>query len=370
VTKWYADNSRYKSGFECPWRRLVGYHANTTGYSPHIQPSSISTGLLLHEGLEQLMLRAQKGPVDRQSVNNSIAGPALGPPQILDAPLTKLGAAELTGLLHAYARGVLPWLLENYDIVSTEEEFSLDVGDDIIWMARPDCVVRSKTTGLPSIVEFKTTAAKADRMAAIYTNSMQTIMNSYAVSQKYGQPCESAQIHLLQLGTEQWPTAITHAYYRPGNPPYTAEDWQPTGRGPSGQWLGKLYRRVAVHEHRPTDEWVWAMPESALSNLVPVVPNSIDPKVQGLRVMQALDSIRSNENWWRTQLAKVDWDKDTGGQLSASFPRTFACTQYNRECQFYSYCFDPDNYNITLGRPPIGFQTRIPHHPQEGELDL
>lgn len=367
MTKWYADNSRYKSGFECPWRRLIGYHANATGYSCHLQPSAIVTGLVIHSALEQLLLIAQSGKsVDRQIVNTLLDTKLFD----FDVPLTPLSRSEFKGIVHAYARGVLPWLLENYDIVSTEEEFSLEVGDDIVWMARPDCVVRSKKTGLPSIVEFKTTAAKADRMGRIYIESMQTIMNAYAVSQKYGEICESAQIHLLQLGTAEWPTAITHAYYRPGNPPYTQEDWQATARGPGGQWLGKLYRKVAVHEHRPTDEWVWAMSESALGNLVPVVPNPLDPNIQGLKTLQALASIRANENWWRSQLSKVDWDGDTGGQLSASFPRSFACTQYNRSCQFYEYCFDPDNYNLTLARPPVGFEPRIPHHPQEGELDV
>jgi len=363
VSKWYVDRSRYEAGFACPYSRLLHYHALGTGLVPSTEPSELSTGHEIHSALELVLNRAIETKVPATAVD--LDGANLG---------RGFSTTESEGLVHAWVRSNLPWLMDNYDILSAEEEFSIDVGDDIVWMARPDCVVRSKATGLPCVVEFKSTRAKADRMGQLYANSLQSIMNAYAVSSKYNQPCGEVQIHVLQLGTEQYPTPITHAYYRAGQPPYVPEDWQPTSRRPDGTWLGKLYRRVSVAAHRSIPEWVWSMPASALAAVVPIIKSDVDPTIQGLKVMQAINSIRINEAWWRDTLSKIDWTSTTPSDLSNLVPRSFNCHSYNRLCEYTPLCFDPDTYTLNparadafwdAGRSEEIFKRRQPHHPQE-----
>lgn len=355
MPKWYVDRSRYEDSFSCPWRRLLKYHAAGTGWIPPVLEPELATGLNIHAMLEQILNKAKE------------KGSPLTPVEITGSYLPGIREEEALALARAWARANLGWLMQNYEILSAEEEISVDLGDDIIWMARPDAVVRSRETGLPCVVEFKSTRAKAERMAQLYANSLQSVMNAYAVSSKYNQPCGEVQIHMLQVGTEQWPTPLTHAYYRPAQPPYVTEDWQPKSRRPDGTWLGKLYRKVAVADHRPLSAWVQEMPASVLTELVPISVLPLDPRVQGLKIMQAIASIRKTENEWRTLITNTDWTTDTYCDLANRVPRSFNCHSYNRLCEYTSTCFDPDNHSLTFQTRPIDLIPRTPHHPQEGQ---
>lgn len=376
---WFTDRSRYEAGFSCPFYRLLRYHAGGTGWQPPGTPEQ-DVGTELHTILERILnlAKAAGSPLSRTDVeklldNLNIMQPSLSATFPGDRALIR---SEMTGLAHAWTRAVLPWLMDNFTIASAEQEFDIPIGDDIVWMARPDAVVIHKATGLPCVVEFKSTRAKAERMIPLYLSSLQSTMNAFAVSSHYGQPCGQVQIHMLQLGTKEWPTPITHAYLRVSNPPYVTEDWQPKGRGPNGQWLGKLYRRVPVHEHRTTASWIWSMPESALVETVPLgtenlvsedsdlVPASVE-KIHGLKVIQALSAIRKNENDWRRLLASIDWSTTTFGAIADLVPRSFQCHTYNRFCSFTNVCFNPHNHTRAITEPPDGFERRTPHHPQE-----
>lgn len=358
--KWYVDRSRYEAGFHCPWHRLLQYHAAGTGWVPRTEALEPAVGQFIHGCLEAVLTAARdKGsPLTQSEVNNL----TLRVPQE-----PGLSVVEAIGITHAWARAILPWLLDKYEILSAEQEFTLDLGDDIVWMARPDCVVRSKDTGLPCVVEFKTTRSKASTIGALHATSLQSIMNAYAVSSHYNQACGEVQIHTLQLGNEQWPTCITHAYYRPAQPPYVPEDWQPRPRRSDGTWLGKLYRKVAVADHRPIPEWVWSMPMGPLLDTVPITQAVLDAKETGLKVIQAIASIKRNESYWRDLLATVDWSSLTFAEMSDRLPRSFQCRQYNRNCDYAQTCFDPDNHALTLSTTPTNLIPRTPHHLQEGE---
>lgn len=357
--KWYVDRSRYEKGFACPFSRLLQYHAGGTGWTPRVEATELAVGSAIHSLLETILKEAKStNQVPSRNWFSLMARTGI-------MSLAALQSVEIVGIAVGWARANLGWLLDNYEILEVEGELSIDIGDDITWMARPDAVLRSKATGLPCVLEFKTTRANVERMAQLYSNSLQSIMNAYAVSSKYGQPCGEVQIHMLQLGNEQWPTPITHAYYRPGQPPFVTEDWQPKSRRPDGTYVGKLYRKVAVHEHRPILDWIFSMPAAALTALVPLTKLELDPKTQGLKTLQAISSIRANESWWRDTLAKVDWQSSTFADLAKLVPRSFNCHSYNRLCEYTPTCFDPDNHTLTFETPTTGLVIRTPHHTQE-----
>lgn len=385
---WFADQSRYMAGFSCPWQRLIRYHLN---WIPYTTAPELVVGSWIHSLLEKVMRLAQQGKsqseikqwlIDAQQSDPAAQHDGEFPDKARDATLfgpsntpTPLGEAEGYGLAHAWVRCNLPWLLENYEILGVEEEYTLDLGNDMYWMARPDVVLRSRLTGLPCILDFKTTRSKADRIGDIHLQSLQSIMNSHAVSAKYGQPCGEVQIHVIQLGTEQWPTLVTHAYYRAGQPPYVPEDWQPKPRRKDGTWLGKLYRKVVVHEHRPTHEWIWSVDAAVLPDVVPISRTEYDPKVLGLKITQAICSVILNEQEWRAKVEALGdlgnikaIDAPTYQALTSQFPRTFSCVQYGRACEYMSLCFDPDMQSAPVASVPVGFTRRQPHHPQEDNL--
>jgi hypothetical protein len=321
-------------------------------------PSEIDFGIHVHELIGKLYeLRSVPPTVDDvQTVIDDLGNQRRRPDSMIEL--------ERNAIVHGYARIVIPWVLDKHEVVSVEEEFSLDLGDDIVWMARPDVIVKSRETGLPSIVELKTTQSKAETIAPIHSGSLQSVMNAYAVSTKYGR-CEAVQIHVLQRGTDKWPTPLTHAWYRAANPPFVSEDWRP--RKEKGKWL-KGYRLVEVAKFRPVADWIWSMDPAVLAEYVGVAANPLDPQVQGRKVAQAIASIKRNESRWRDDLSSVtDWSRASRPMLDATFPRTFHCIQYNRACEWQEACFgnSADQANLLIDTEWL--HPRKPHHPQEGE---
>lgn len=358
----FSDNSRYIAGFACPFLRLCHYHLLGTGYVPLTEPIETFVGHQLHTLIEHVVNHSSPHPT-KSEVSSLLP--------LLPSPTDSLVASEIYGLIHGWCRTVLPWLRSSYEILSIEQEFTLDLGDSISWMARPDFVLRRRSDSGLVIADLKTTRSKADRVASINISSLQTIMNSYAASQHYGEPIVEVQIHALQLGTPTWPTSITHAYYRAAQSPYVTEDWQPRSRRPDGTWLGKLYRRVQVHEHIPIADWVWRMPPDVLKECLPLAIHDTDIMVQGLKVIEALASIRKNESQWRDLLSKIDWSTATYSDLTNLVPRTFSCIQYNRDCDYMPICFNPLLHTEPVSSPSskdvlsLILTPRVPHHPQE-----
>jgi hypothetical protein len=378
MTPWFCDQSRYICGFECPWRRLIRYHMMGTGLTFQTILEDIRIGSEVHGHIEQAYAKAQRGEVTGRETSKEFFGELelQDNAQITTATaLTVLRIPPIVvGLVNAYLRVVLPWVVENYDILATEEEYSHDLGDGIIYMARPDLSLREKSTGLTCVADYKTSSSKPDRIAQIHIASLQTSMNGWSISQRHGK-LGSAQIHVLNRGSEDWPSFLTHAYYRPGQPPYIQEDWQPKSRKKDGSWLGKLYKKVEVVKFRPISDWVWSMDPTQLSEAVPVLSKEIDPDIQGLKVLEAIGSIRENEKQWRDKTSQIDWDHITFTELDLKFPRTFKCVQYNRTCEYEGVCFHRKTLSLEKPRDLLAVDgsdrmiPRTPHHPQEGNLE-
>lgn len=351
MSKWCSDNSRFVAGFECPWRRLIRYHLGGTGYTFPVEPDEIRIGRQVHAGIEDLYKAAQ-------------AGAEL--PMILD------GEPIVMGLVAAYKRVVLPWVLENYEILAVEEEYSLDLGDGIIWMGRPDLTLKSKENGKVYVVDYKSSSSQPERIASIHLASLQTLMNGYAISTRWGQ-VGGAQIHVLNRGNEKYPSFLTHAFRRPANA-YYPEDWQPRAKDAKGRWIGKLYKIEEVAKHRNINEWVNEIDPDILSSIVPISAEVLPaPEVHGRKILQALASIKKNESDWRTLISSIDWETTTFQDLDRMVPRTFHCVQYNRRCEYEGLCFKsalPD-FTVNNAAMSVGFNMvpRQPHHPQEGSFD-
>lgn len=355
MPKWYVDQSRYMRGFACPFSRLLNYHAHGCGLTVESTPLKLSLGTSIHDHIERLYTHfSTRNEVTKEEVEAAIKG-GLVVPDWEDLAI---------GLSHAYARTVLPWILSQYDLVSIEEEFELELPGGIVWMARPDVVVRNRETGHLEIIEFKSTSARPEQIAAINMKSLQTIMNAYCVSVKYNEPCKAVQIHILNRGTEEWRSYLTHAYYKVGQPPFTVDDWQPRSKRKDGAYIGKLYRKVRVRDYRPVSDYVWSIDASWCEDACPIVKNPLG-EIHDIKTQMAIDSIVKNEMEWKSLMQNTNWQNATMNILSMTTPRTFACVQYNEACSYEPICFNVDGFHKPIPREIVGYKDRTPHHTPE-----
>ena len=348
---WYSDNSRFVAGFECPWRRLIRYHLGGTGFTFATTPDEIRIGLSIHSNIESIYKAAQAGE---------------------ELPTVLSAEPIVMGLVAAYKRVVVPWILESFEILAVEEEYSLDFGDGLIWMARPDLTLRHRETGLVWLVDYKSSSSQPERIAAIHLASLQTLMNGYAVSTRWGQ-LGGAQIHVLNRGSEKYPSFLTHAFRRPANA-YYQEDWQPKAKDSKGRWIGKLYKLDEVSKYRNINDWVNEIDPDILSSAVPISAEAITaPEIQGRKILQGIASIQKNEAYWRELISSIDWKTATIEDLDKLVPRTFHCVQYNRRCEYEYLCFkrSVQEHSASPSTIVAGFEMvpRQPHHPQEGTFD-
>lgn len=353
---WYVDQTRYIKGFACPFARALAFHAHGTGMVPASQPIEIKLGLAIHDGLERLYTHFNnKSTVTREEVATALQG------------VVKVTDWDdlIVGMCHAYARAVLPWILAQYDVVSIEEEFSVALPGGIVWMARPDVLLRNRASGTLEIVEFKSTSARPERIAAIHSRSLQTIMNAHAVAVKYKEPCTAVQIHVLQRGNEEYRSYLTHAYFRVGQPPFTVDGWEPKSKRKDGSYIGKLFRKVRVSDYRPVDEWVWEMGSEWCQDACPIILNPLGA-VHAQKSQQAVASIARSETEWRQYIEFINWEHETHATLCTKIPRTFQCIQYERACEYEPICFGvPLDQPIPHPNKLEAYTQRVPHHPQE-----
>lgn len=355
MTKWYVDNSRYMLGHSCLFARYIRYHHLGTGYVVADPSPEIKIGHAVHNNVERAYMWLQQGGdlpdkkiTDTKFVQDTVPG----------------FTDTVVSLTHAYVRGVLPWVHENYEVVAVEPEMDISISDKILWMSRPDIVVKSRATGKHSIVELKTTRARADKMQRLYKHSLQTLMNTQAVIENYGE-CESTQLHILQRGSDEYPTPLTHAYYRAGNPPVVSEDWQAKAKRKDGSYTGRLYRKVQVSDWRPLPDWIWEMDISVLADYVPIVKNDFNSMMHTIKIKAAQAAIFGSEtSWIRTMEYMSDYEEPlTGVMLAQHIPRSFNCVMYEKDCDYVNVCFNEKGWFGPL--PLDGLVRRIPHHAQE-----
>lgn len=367
----YSDRTRYLTGYDCPWRRLLGFHAFGTGITRRTLSPPLSTGTAVHRGLEGVLARlpssVSQPPPTPADVDNAAraaelayiesftksAGWSIDPdPHRLKTQLT-----IVSGLVHGWSRCVLPWLNQAFEVKEIEAECSFEVAPNLIWMARPDFVAVDRVSGLFSIHDFKTTSYWSDSQLPEWADSIQMMLNAEAVRRSRGWPVESYYIHILIKGSKDHPSRITHPWYRPAIPPYQPESWR------SRYTRDPAYSRTLVTDVRSIGDWVWEMPEADLVKSFPVVgPFPVDNR----KIAQFLRGLPLNEEDWVMRTVNLDWKRwpmvDFQQALDKNFPRTFRCYTYGERCPFYALCFKHPGWQDPLSS---GYQPRQPHHPQE-----
>lgn len=357
--RWFVDRTRYEAGFTCPWRRYLGFHANTTGLSPKLPNIYQTPGILIHRGLETFLTTGQ------------IEIPPV-PPGVWDSDTTLMVEDTVDAGIRGWIHTTYPWFKENFDLVSVEEELTLDIDDPAIpirWMARPDLVARRKSDGVLTVHDFKSVGSWRDDYLKEWGDSLQLMMNAHVAAQKYAEPVPFYYVHFIVRGTSDWPTLLTHAWYREPNPPLEPEDWRlkkPYGKS------GHMYQKIRVRSKLAMGDWIPSLDPATLQRYFiiggpfPVNPYKVKLFLQGLPAneWQWMQSIGTASSTVLNELgiAPDITNPKVRDILNSYFPRTFNCYTYNSRCGFYDLCLTP---NTGLDR----FEPRTPHHPTEGKLE-
>lgn len=345
----YEDRTRYLKGFECRWKRLLGFHFADVGISPPTASDEINVGIQTHGILERL-LSDEKSTVTRM---------------IQEQPLVQGADPYITscvnGMSLAYERITLPWVRENFDVISVEQEESINIPVKegppriIKFQARPDFILRRKADDALVVGDFKTKGYWSDDSAIEWQQAIQMMVNAYLASLRLGEPIKEYYVHVLVRGKPKYPTAITH--------PWAVNSVSPIGKPFLSARYKRGYARTPIWETGvPLSEWIAEMPEEELSKYVPVVgPFRVDEEA----AKDFLSGVATEAVWWDDRVRTIDWrkfaDPAVHAELISRFPRTYNCWEYGRSCEFSPICFRAPGYGTPAS---IGFVRRVPHHPE------
>lgn len=354
------------AGNECEWRRLLGYHAFGTGLSPATVSQPLATGVYTHGALEALLKSTAVTKEEVQQVIEPVLAAYREYAKGTELPIDEQ-CALIEGLTHAYARIVLPWLRENFDILSSEEEGILGL-DKLEWMFRPDFVTRHKGTGVIAAHDFKTSSSWSEaRDVGEYQDSVQMMMNAHGVAKQLAEPVPYYYIHVLLKGNDYAQSPLIYPYFRMGNPPIQPHDYKAYYKfqradGSTG-YLGRTYSRTPIWVSRPVRDWVWEMDAvDCAKSIILIGPYGVNER----KVERFITGMEGYEENWKHRLVGVDWDQWANPgfqqQLDRTFHRTYKCYTYGSRCAFYRLCHQHSGWEDPLQN---GYETRTPHHTTE-----
>jgi len=382
----YTDRTRFTRGFECRWKRLLGFHAFGTGITANRVAVPLALGRHVHTVQEEVTKILIPTPKWSDTVQLTVRKVI----QDTCDKLTKEFEEELAtqptprsdedrrqmdllpALTHGYARAVLPWVLENYEIVASELEISYPVPNtDVIWMARPDLVLRTRVepgstdeSEQPlTIVDYKTASYwNAETGPSQWASSIQMMANAYVTGWTLQRKVDTYYMHMLVKGNKRYPNHLTHAYFRAASPPLFEDKWT-TAR------TAKM-SKVRVADYRTIQDWIWnGLKSEEVGEKFPVVGPFT---VHQYTVEAFFRGVEQEEMYWHNNLKDLDWTQwhqlSFQNELDRRFPRTFACHDFTgSRCQFYDLCHKQPEWGNPMQSER--YKIREPHHPQEENED-
>jgi hypothetical protein len=222
--KYYASPTPIGVWNYCRRKRFLEYHAKGIGIQKAGMPIGLSAGLLFHKMLEgvtkyivdnektipekafdEVITACQKNYTKECEVN----------PLISSAPEaeSKRLAVLTEGLARGWVHHRLPQLLERYEIITSEKEEWITLGDGVKIMRRSDAVLKRRVDGALFVMDFKTTGSRIDnRFLEDWRFDIAWNADALSVEQNMGKPCMGVLIELVQTGGRNKTTkeAINH----------------------------------------------------------------------------------------------------------------------------------------------------------------
>lgn len=320
------NRSALETLFECEHRRYYEYELDGTGVVPVKGMSDTDIGLALHDALHQTLLTE-------------------GTYQYRDLPqFGKEDNTLLAGLVLTFKRHIMPVLLEEYEILSMEQEWSVPLGEFDLSM-RMDVIARHKASGQLEIFDWKTKKALGWIRDTSYSFNLQTALYTWAVEQKTEEPCRGMTYVIFEKGDVKFDKSKTFDH-KIRQSPY-CYGYKSEHGAYQAKW-SKGWQKFPTWTEVEIDTWVHKVMDAADRQATyQILPNlTLDPTVRETMIANALR---------REEIFKQCTASKSPGLL---FRNHQACYKYGEEyaCPYIGLCW----YNKPT--TPEQFTERIPHH--------
>jgi hypothetical protein len=248
-------------------------------------------------------------------------------------------ACMVEALAHAWTRITYPWLVATFDVLMTEQMLAFDVkdpvgGPPVTFRAKPDLLCRNKQTGVISVHDYKSMSYWDDDSSEQWHFNMQMYLTAYLAEMESKEPIKVAEywIHPLVKGNKKYPSPLVK--------PWIAPAVTPMGKPTFSVRWRKGFDRDFIYKYKPTAEFIWGLPANALTKFVPVAGPYVTNEEMARDFIEA--GITENR-WWYDNLQGLEWDKWSNPafqvRLVSKFPRSYACWDFKRLCDFHVLCF-------------------------------
>ena len=350
----------------------------------------------MHEIIEQILVCTEVDEAVTRAIyqyRESIKGSC--DPQ--DERLTYL-VGEQWALAEAIGRA---WFLSRYsDFISTyevldiEREESVELAPGVVWMSRPDLLVRRHSDGTLFIVNLKTTKKADERWVSQWPLDMQTLSEVVAVEDRlnknvFHQLGESLEIvpsspiklsgviilGLLKGEQLQYPAGSGNWYH---NSPLIWAWHNESGKvHPRGEWSARYEWSDDEGNHRLGKGWVkreiWLHYPEGVKGWVRHLLET-DPALLEEQVVQLPPILRSEQQIqaWKRMVISSELDiRDNREHVEANelnIDAMFPMSTSSGNCLWPSRCiYAGICHGIESPDDDTLYQIRVPNHPQEGE---
>lgn len=366
-----TDRSRAISFQTCPRSRWYAYHWGRTGLQPAGVRPELLTGSTVHLGLEYLL----RGLTPEEAVARATADwqRSLEGRPVLEGARDHLELAQ--ALIYAWAYEGMPQLLDAYEVLAVEEEINVPLSDRVMWMARPDGVLRSRHDGGIYVLSFKTAPQYSRRHQADNLVDMQGLSESWAVREKYGEAPRGVQYVYLLKGRNDASGLPASFLTRPWRNARGDLRWRYESIDPlTGQVarLGRQWTRSRISDQMPLFQWVEMLRdwEPDLDNLRPLETVIVQPapvwrRAAALTDWQAQIARQEDSLRYRLDCLPLYGDDAHGHGLNLHFPQHLRSCAWPSRCPFVSICHEGASPEDLLAEGQM--LARTPNHAFERE---
>jgi hypothetical protein len=323
MMQWRFSNSHAAAYAECQRKAFYRYYYDKTGIVPVVSDVAQDLGTNVHlmlskmlegKGIEDVIMEGRKAWTGDSSYESQRAW------------------ALAEGLARGYYLVRLPALLEEFEILATEEEEELDLGDGIIQMIRIDGKMRRKSDDSLWALEFKTTGTNKQDYIEGWRYSNQSLTHLMAIDRKYGKRAEGVRFEFLYKGYKQKDKMYS---------PFVKGDiWQSQSMPeiianmPEDELYGQFFSKEVFRSASEEERW------------------NRQTVYEQMTIAQACEDI------WDKDEAE-EWLMDT--VFRGKFSPDCYSNKYYRKCEYLDICYGIIDDIEGSGR----FKKREPHHQSE-----
>lgn len=340
----YTDRSRREAAEKCLRKRYWNYEFKDRGIVPRAEGRSrfpLMTGTGVHNAIEHLAMGRTVDEAVRVGVDVYLDFEC-GEDERL-GHLVREQRAIIEGLTRAFALSTLPSFLSTYEVLRVEREYVVELAPSLMWMSRPDFVVRRRSDGSVFIINLKTTKRADERWVAQWPIDQQTLAEVVAVEAAEQEKLSGVIVLGLMKGeTLEYPKGSGQWYH---NSPLT-QAWMKDGVMQARyEWtdidgstrrLGKGWKKVPVWEQEGgVKAWVerlWQEDPTLLLEQVVMLPPI-------LRTEYQVEAWKQAVVW---QEIAIDARMQLPSDLDSDFPMSTSSGNclWPVKCPYFSLCHE------------------------------